>query len=155
MWLYAVTRLAGPKANNKAGQNASVEKAIAQDTFAEPNKHGDRVLPRSPSQLCSSVPELSPESRRVQVVELSQVTQDGLEVDFTEIVSDHQPLPLRPVPVELSWTDVSYKVLQGQPGKGKASITKQIVRPCSGRLRAGQAAALMGPSGAGKPADHI
>ncbi|KAK9790764.1 hypothetical protein WJX73_010230 [Symbiochloris irregularis] len=127
MWLYAVTRLAGPKSKRKAQQQSQGgpdEQPAAKHPSPYQNGHGDRA------------------------VELSQAIHEELDFDpetAVPVVGGTSPLP-----VELSWTLISYKVLQGKPGKGKKSKVKQILHPCTGRFRAGEAAALMGPSGAGK-----
>ncbi|KAL4715514.1 hypothetical protein ACJJTC_009140 [Scirpophaga incertulas] len=53
-------------------------------------------------------------------------------------------LPKRP-PVDLAFTDLTYKVQEG-----RKSNVKTILRSVSGRLRSGELTAIMGPSGAGK-----
>ncbi|CAG9578177.1 unnamed protein product [Danaus chrysippus] len=53
-------------------------------------------------------------------------------------------LPKRP-PVDLAFTDLTYKVQEG-----RKSNVKTILKSVSGRLRSGELTAIMGPSGAGK-----
>ncbi|XP_076239723.1 ATP-binding cassette subfamily G member 4 isoform X1 [Calliopsis andreniformis] len=53
-------------------------------------------------------------------------------------------LPKRP-PVDLAFTDLTYKVREG-----RRSNVKTILKSVSGRLRSGELTAIMGPSGAGK-----
>lgn len=53
-------------------------------------------------------------------------------------------LPKRP-PVDLAFTDLTYKVQEG-----RKSNEKIILKSVSGRLRSGELTAIMGPSGAGK-----
>ncbi|XP_041981555.1 ATP-binding cassette sub-family G member 1 isoform X2 [Aricia agestis] len=53
-------------------------------------------------------------------------------------------LPKRP-PVDLAFTDLTYKVREG-----RKSNEKTILKSVSGRLRSGELTAIMGPSGAGK-----
>ncbi|XP_066594324.1 ATP-binding cassette subfamily G member 4 isoform X1 [Prorops nasuta] len=53
-------------------------------------------------------------------------------------------LPKRP-PVDLAFTDLTYKVREG-----RKSNVKTILKCVSGRLRSGELTAIMGPSGAGK-----
>lgn len=53
-------------------------------------------------------------------------------------------LPKRP-PVDLAFTDLTYKVQEG-----RKSNVKTILKSVSGRLRCGELTAIMGPSGAGK-----
>lgn len=53
-------------------------------------------------------------------------------------------LPKRP-PVDLAFTDLTYKVREG-----RKNGTKTILKSVSGRLRASELTAIMGPSGAGK-----
>ncbi|XP_015430836.1 PREDICTED: ATP-binding cassette sub-family G member 4 isoform X1 [Dufourea novaeangliae] len=53
-------------------------------------------------------------------------------------------LPKRP-PVDLAFTDLTYKVREG-----RKSNVKTILKSVSGRLRSGELTAIMGPSGAGK-----
>ncbi|XP_053978604.1 ATP-binding cassette sub-family G member 4 isoform X3 [Hylaeus volcanicus] len=53
-------------------------------------------------------------------------------------------LPKRP-PVDLAFTDLTYKVREGRKNN-----VKTILRSVSGRLRSGELTAIMGPSGAGK-----
>ncbi|KAM3958493.1 ATP-binding cassette subfamily G member 4 isoform 2-T2 [Aphomia sociella] len=53
-------------------------------------------------------------------------------------------LPKRP-PVDLAFTDLTYKVQEGRKGNEKI-----ILKTVSGRLRSGELTAIMGPSGAGK-----
>lgn len=53
-------------------------------------------------------------------------------------------LPKRP-PVDLAFSDLSYKVREG-----RKSNVKTILKSVSGRLRSGELTAIMGPSGAGK-----
>ncbi|XP_044733110.1 ATP-binding cassette sub-family G member 1 isoform X1 [Chrysoperla carnea] len=53
-------------------------------------------------------------------------------------------LPKRP-PVDLAFTDLTYKVTEG-----KKNNVKTILKSVSGRLRSGELTAIMGPSGAGK-----
>ncbi|XP_008551030.1 ATP-binding cassette subfamily G member 4 [Microplitis demolitor] len=53
-------------------------------------------------------------------------------------------LPKRP-PVDLAFTDLTYKVREGRKGNEKT-----ILKSVSGRLRSGELTAIMGPSGAGK-----
>ncbi|XP_029667790.1 ATP-binding cassette sub-family G member 4 isoform X1 [Formica exsecta] len=53
-------------------------------------------------------------------------------------------LPKRP-PVDLAFTDLTYKVREGRKNNAKT-----ILKSVSGRLRSGELTAIMGPSGAGK-----
>ncbi|XP_076629116.1 ATP-binding cassette sub-family G member 4 isoform X2 [Colletes latitarsis] len=53
-------------------------------------------------------------------------------------------LPKRP-PVDLAFTDLTYKVREGRKNN-----VKTILKSVSGRLRSGELTAIMGPSGAGK-----
>ncbi|CAH0407105.1 unnamed protein product [Chilo suppressalis] len=53
-------------------------------------------------------------------------------------------LPKRP-PVDLAFTDLTYRVQEG-----RKSNVKTILKSVSGRLRSGELTAIMGPSGAGK-----
>ncbi|XP_017760119.1 PREDICTED: ATP-binding cassette sub-family G member 1 [Eufriesea mexicana] len=53
-------------------------------------------------------------------------------------------LPKRP-PVDLAFTDLSYRVREGSKNN-----VKTILKSVSGRLRSGELTAIMGPSGAGK-----
>ncbi|XP_012147448.1 ATP-binding cassette subfamily G member 4 isoform X2 [Megachile rotundata] len=53
-------------------------------------------------------------------------------------------LPKRP-PVDLAFTDLTYKVREG-----RRNNVKTILKSVSGRLRSGELTAIMGPSGAGK-----
>ncbi|KAJ0175542.1 hypothetical protein K1T71_008701 [Dendrolimus kikuchii] len=53
-------------------------------------------------------------------------------------------LPKRP-PVDLAFTELTYKVQEG-----RKSNVKTILKSVSGRLRSGELTAIMGPSGAGK-----
>lgn len=53
-------------------------------------------------------------------------------------------LPKRP-PVDLAFTDLTYKVREGNKNNAKT-----ILKSVSGRLRSGELTAIMGPSGAGK-----
>ncbi|XP_015598558.1 ATP-binding cassette sub-family G member 1 isoform X2 [Cephus cinctus] len=53
-------------------------------------------------------------------------------------------LPKRP-PVDLAFTDLTYKVREGRKNNFKT-----ILKSVSGRLRSGELTAIMGPSGAGK-----
>ncbi|CAL7934659.1 unnamed protein product [Xylocopa violacea] len=53
-------------------------------------------------------------------------------------------LPKRP-PVDLAFTDLSYRVREGSKNNSKI-----ILKSVSGRLRSGELTAIMGPSGAGK-----
>ncbi|XP_033225537.1 ATP-binding cassette sub-family G member 4-like isoform X2 [Belonocnema kinseyi] len=53
-------------------------------------------------------------------------------------------LPKRP-PVDLAFTDLTYKVREGRKNN-----VKIILKSVSGRLRSGELTAIMGPSGAGK-----
>lgn len=63
----------------------------------------------------------------------------------------HNGRELHPIPVKLTWTDISYRVLQAKAGGagGEAQKHKTVVHPCSGAFLPREAIAIMGPSGAG------
>ncbi|XP_047530050.1 ATP-binding cassette sub-family G member 4 isoform X2 [Vanessa atalanta] len=76
---------------------------------------------------------------------LNNFGEDSLKVTITPA----QPktlthLPKRP-PVDLAFTDLTYRVQEG-----RKSNVKTILKSVSGRLRSGELTAIMGPSGAGK-----
>ena len=50
-----------------------------------------------------------------------------------------------PLPVEVSWTDLVYRVKIGNP-----PVSKTVIHKCSGTLNSCESYAIMGPSGAGK-----
>ena len=57
---------------------------------------------------------------------------------------------LHPIPVKLTWSDISYKVLQAKAGgSGERKSHKVVLHPCSGAFMPREAIAIMGPSGAG------
>lgn len=53
----------------------------------------------------------------------------------------------RPYAAELSWKDISCKVLDTKTMKAKS-----VLNGCTGTASPGETVALMGPSGAGEPA---
>lgn len=57
---------------------------------------------------------------------------------------------LRPVQIELTWTDITYKVQPVKTQKGAERKSREILHRCSGQLLPRQAVAIMGPSGAGE-----
>lgn len=81
-------------------------------------------------------------------------SEDGRDTDL-EAEPDVRPAKSRrriihPLPVELTWVDVQFSVKLGNSSKGKEGSKRQILYPCTGRFQAGEAAAIMGPSGAGR-----
>ncbi|XP_022814310.1 ATP-binding cassette sub-family G member 4-like isoform X2 [Spodoptera litura] len=76
---------------------------------------------------------------------LNNLRKGSLKVTITP--AQHRTLthlPKRP-PVDLAFTDLTYKVQEG-----RKSNVKTILKSVSGRLRSGELTAIMGPSGAGK-----
>ncbi|KAJ8721689.1 hypothetical protein PYW07_002464 [Mythimna separata] len=76
---------------------------------------------------------------------LNNLRKGSLKVTITP--AQHKTLthlPKRP-PVDLAFTDLTYKVQEG-----RKSNVKTILKSVSGRLRSGELTAIMGPSGAGK-----
>ncbi|CAK1601325.1 unnamed protein product [Parnassius mnemosyne] len=76
---------------------------------------------------------------------LNNVRKGSLKVTITP--AQHKTLthlPKRP-PVDLAFTDLTYRVHEG-----RKSNEKIILKSVSGRLRSGELTAIMGPSGAGK-----
>ncbi|CAB3223946.1 unnamed protein product [Arctia plantaginis] len=76
---------------------------------------------------------------------LNNLGKGSLKVTITP--AQHKTLthlPKRP-PVDLAFTDLTYKVQEG-----RKSNVKTILKSVSGRLRSGELTAIMGPSGAGK-----
>ena len=58
---------------------------------------------------------------------------------------------LHPIPVKLTWSEVSYSVIQAKAGgAGEQQKRKVVVHPCSGAFMPREAIAIMGPSGAGE-----
>ncbi|XP_075974084.1 ATP-binding cassette sub-family G member 4-like isoform X2 [Anticarsia gemmatalis] len=79
------------------------------------------------------------------VLFLNNLGKGSLKVTITP--AQHKTLthlPKRP-PVDLAFTDLTYKVQEG-----RKSNVKTILKSVSGRLRSGELTAIMGPSGAGK-----
>ncbi|XP_066594325.1 ATP-binding cassette subfamily G member 4 isoform X2 [Prorops nasuta] len=75
------------------------------------------------------------------------VNRKGSAVRLQIVPAQHKTithLPKRP-PVDLAFTDLTYKVREG-----RKSNVKTILKCVSGRLRSGELTAIMGPSGAGK-----
>ncbi|RVE49657.1 hypothetical protein evm_005714 [Chilo suppressalis] len=76
---------------------------------------------------------------------LNNLRKGSLKVTITP--AQHKTLthlPKRP-PVDLAFTDLTYRVQEG-----RKSNVKTILKSVSGRLRSGELTAIMGPSGAGK-----
>ncbi|XP_021201244.3 ATP-binding cassette subfamily G member 4 isoform X2 [Helicoverpa armigera] len=76
---------------------------------------------------------------------LNNLRKGSLKVTITP--AQHKTLthlPKRP-PVDLAFTELTYKVQEG-----RKSNVKTILKSVSGRLRSGELTAIMGPSGAGK-----
>ncbi|XP_037975240.1 ATP-binding cassette sub-family G member 1 isoform X2 [Plutella xylostella] len=76
---------------------------------------------------------------------INNLGKESLKVTITP--AQHKTLthlPKRP-PVDLAFTDLTYKVQEG-----RKSNVKTILKSVSGRLRSGELTAIMGPSGAGK-----
>ena len=78
-----------------------------------------------------------------------QVLQEDLEAGVVEIAPGHKVL--HPVPVELTFQDVSYELHPAsKQTPGSKPMAQTVIHTCSGRLATRTAVALMGPSGAGR-----
>ena len=79
----------------------------------------------------------------------SEVTPENLETGVVEIAPGHKVL--HPVPVELTFQDVSYELHPAsKQTPGSKPMAQTVIHTCSGRLATRTAVALMGPSGAGR-----
>ena len=63
---------------------------------------------------------------------------------------------LTPIPVKLTWEDLTYTVAPtGGSGARAKRQPRTVVHPCSGTILPREAVAIMGPSGAGQPLSGI